>query len=142
MSFVVIDKMKHIILILSILLISSCQNPDDGRESFTDKHEWSILQGLEYSYRSKKNVTFDIIEKPDYSIAVIPNKNGTGAVLIMLNPKSAPFYIQMPDQFFTLSKENFNEIFKHKVLISTVEQALRLHVVPVNQKQASTVTGR
>lgn len=121
-------KMKKILLYVSLLVITACQNPGDGRESGTDKHEWSILQNLEYLNRNNKNVKFEVIEESGYSIAIIPNEDSIGVIVIMLNPKSAPFYKQMPNKFFILSKERFDLIMKNKDLISTVEEALISHL--------------
>lgn len=120
--------MKYILLIIGLIVFTACQNSGTGRESFTDKEEWGILQDLEYSSRYKKNIKFEIIEKSEYAIAVIPHDRGTGAIFIMLNPKSAPFYKQIPNQLFNISKDQFNEIMKNKAIISTVEEALRSHI--------------
>jgi hypothetical protein len=120
--------MKKYFLYFCLTFFAGCQNQGDGRESPTDKHEWSILQGLEYSNRNNKNIEFKIVEESDYSIAVIPNENGIGAIFIMLNPKSAPFYKQMPNKLFVLSKDQLNEIRKNEKIISTVEEVLRSHL--------------
>jgi hypothetical protein len=126
--------MKKIIFILGFIFIASCQNgnPGDGRETGADKHEWSILQNLEYSFRDKNNIKFSIIKKYDYSIVMLPNSGDNGAIFIMLNPKSAPFYKQMPNQQFSLTESQFNVIIRDKSVISTVEEALRSHLKDEN----------
>ena len=126
--FKVMCSMKNCLLYFWLLFLVACQNSGDGRESPTDKQEWSILQGLEYSSRNDKNIKFEIIEKSGYSIAVVPNETGIGAIFIMLNPKSAPFYKQMPNKLFVLTEGQFNMILKNDKLISTVEEALRSHL--------------
>jgi hypothetical protein len=50
----------------------------------------------------------------------------------MLNPKSAPFYKQMPNQQFSLTESQFNVIIRDKSVISTVEEALRSHLKDEN----------
>jgi hypothetical protein len=106
---------RVLVITLSAFFTLSCSggNPDDGRESSADKHEWSILQTIELRNRNIANLEFIIIEDEGYSIAQIPNPHGIGATYIMLNPKAPLFYKQMPIQQYNISKKNFNVIVNH-----------------------------
>jgi hypothetical protein len=125
-------NMKYTIILILTILLSACNNPGevagDGRESGSDKREWSILQGLEYESRNQIGLKFEIIREGNYDIVVLPKQNKKGAILIMLNPKAPPFYKQMPNIPFNLSKEEYSKIIEHESTISTVEEALESHI--------------
>ena len=122
--------MRHLLIIVFTVFVTACGsgNPGDGRESGTDKHEWSILQNLEYQNREVTGLEFSFIEKNDYAIVQIPHNSKKGACYIMLNPKSAPFYKQMPTKQYNLSKEQYNSIQAHPKTITTVARAVESHV--------------
>jgi len=111
-----------------ILLLQGCGNPSDGRESFGDKREWSILQGLEFESRENSVSKFEIIGVVGYSVLSIPRKDSVGSIFILLNPESAPFYKQMPNVPYVLSKAHFAEIKNSGKATSTVIEALKSHV--------------
>lgn len=121
--------MRALSIVLTLLVVSCGNgNPADGRESTTDKLEWSILQNLEYQNREVADLEFSFIENDGYAIAQIPYSSGKGAIYIMLNPKAPPFYKQMPSIQFDLTKEQFNAIRVHSQTITTVEMAVKSHV--------------
>lgn len=124
---------KLSILIIIFISLFSCsgnqENAGDGNESGSDKHEWSILQGLEYDNREKADLKFQIFDNNGYSILQLPNESNVGAIYIILDPKAAPFYKQLPSKQFNLSKKEFDKIRKHPKTITTVEGALNSHVL-------------
>ena len=122
-------KNIQLIILICVLIISCGENTGDGRESGTDKHEWSILQNHEFKNREVSNLKFSILEENGYSIVQVPNKSGVGATYILLNPKAPPFYKQLPIKQFNLSKEQFRQIQMNKNTITTVETAINSHVV-------------
>jgi hypothetical protein len=119
-------KNKIIIICLSMLLLIACNN-NDGRESFGDKTEWSVLQSIEYELRGQKNAEFKILETKGYYIAIIPNE--AGAIAILLNPDFPPFYKQMPNIQFNLSNEQYEKILTNKKITSTVQEVLESHLI-------------
>ena len=119
-------KINFIALAL-VLIIAACSN-GDGRESFGDKSEWSILQGVEYENRDKPIKTPEQITVQGYDLLGVRNIAGTGNIWIMLWPKSAPFYKQMPSDNFVVQKSLLNELAQQHHLSSTVEEALNTHV--------------
>jgi hypothetical protein len=119
-------KVKFIILIF-VTLIAACSN-GDGRESFGDKAEWSILQGIEFDYRNKQIDMPRQITAHGYEILGVKHLDGKGYIWIMLWPKSAPFYKQIPDGNYMLQKSLLDNLVKNNKVSSTVEGALRSHV--------------
>jgi len=99
----------------------------DGRESFGDKHEWSILQSLEALNREKPISDLEFSERAGYHILCAPAANQK-RVWIMLDPKSPPFYKQLPRDSYSLSLEQFNRITSTQHVTSTVEECLASHI--------------
>jgi len=103
--------MNKIKIIILILLISNgvfaylyVTSNGDGRESFGDKHEWGILQLLEYNHRQKPITKIEFFDIEGYHIICIPSESGH-RVWIMLNPKHPPYYKQMPQNQYALSSD-------------------------------------
>lgn len=123
--------MQFLFIFVSAVLLCSCGErfAGDSRESFADKHEWSILQKLESEARDVDGLGFEFQEYEEYAFVQIPNESGKGAIYIMLNPKSSPFYKQMPSKQFDLTAAEFKAIQAYPKTIATVEQAIESHVV-------------
>ena len=98
----------------------------DGRESFTDKHEWSIMQMIEARNRERSLSRLEFIDEGEYHIVGIPDA-ACKAVWVMLNPQSAPYYKQFGGDY-SLSKAQLEQIKKARHTISTVEECLDSHV--------------
>jgi hypothetical protein len=99
----------------------------DGRESFGDKHEWSILQSLEATHRDTAVSGIEFTHHEDYSIISLPSVTGE-RLWIMLNPESAPYYKQMGHGNYELSEEQYWQIIRTWHPISTVDECLASHV--------------
>lgn len=109
------------------IILSGCGRPGDGREGGSDKREWSILQNLSFEYRD------EIIERPEvrqvaeYMIICVPHHENGTRIWIMADPKSPPFYKQMPTGNYWLTKEQIEDIRKQANPITTVLEALESH---------------
>ena len=97
----------------------------DGRESFTDKHEWSIMQVIEARNRDRFLADLEFIDEGEYHIVGIPDAAGK-AVWVMLNPQSAPYYKQFGADY-SLTEEQLQRIRTTRHTISTVEECLESH---------------
>ena len=106
-------------------LYSRCNG--DGRESFGDKHECSILQTLEARNRDKPISGLEFSQHEEYRILALPALTGE-RVWIMLNPQSPPYYKQMPHTDYTLTEEQYQQIVRTQRPISTVDECLSSHV--------------
>lgn len=99
----------------------------DGRESFGDKREWSILQSLEYNHRTTPISDAEFSDYEAYHLVCVPSSAG-GRVWIMLDPRNPPFYKQLPHDSYSLSREQYDRIIATRHATSTVEEALSSHV--------------
>jgi hypothetical protein len=73
----------------------------------------------------KKN---EFLKSDDYNLICVPSEKSGKRIWIMMDAKSPPFYKQIPDGNFSLSKEELSEIEKRTNPTSTVVEALRSHV--------------
>lgn len=112
------------ILIMAFYIRSSCSG--DGRESFADKHEWSIMQMIDARNENRTMTDLEFVDEEEYHIVGIPNAQGK-ATWVMLNPQSAPYYKQAGESY-SLNKEQLERITRTRHTISTVEQCLNSHV--------------
>jgi hypothetical protein len=118
--------------VLSVIALSSCSRPGDGRESGSDKHEWSILQSLESApptADSSRKEKIQFMEVEGYSVVRLLAPDAKTPIWIMMDPRSPPFYKQMPpDLNYSLTKQDLEIIWKRAHPITTVEQALESHL--------------
>ena len=105
---------------------AGCAPSTAGRESFGDKTEWSILQSREFGSRQQ------LIAKPafhsvdGYVLLAIPGRGKN--IWVMLSPKSPPFYKQMPQGGYTISRTLLDIVAKQGIASSTVQEVLASHV--------------
>ena len=119
---------SRVLVLLAVLLASACSPSLDGRESFGDKTEWSILQGHEYRAREAVVTAPQFKNADEYVLLVVPSADQTKNIWIMLNPKSPPFYKQIPQGNFTISQALLDIIARQQIASSTVEEVLASHV--------------
>ena len=111
------------------LVVGGCSGrPGDGREGGTDKREWSILQGHEFDSRTTPIKKIEFLKSYDYNLICVPSEKSGRRIWIMMDAKSPPFYKQMPDGNYSLTKEDLSEIEKRTNPTSTVVEALRSHI--------------
>ena len=101
----------------------------DGRESSTDKHEWSIMQVIEVRNRDRLLSDLEFIDEGAYHIVGIPDAAGK-AVWVMLNPQSPPYYKQFGADY-SLTQAQLDRITTTRHTISTVEECLKSHIAVV-----------
>lgn len=121
-------KLSCLAVLSMLAVISGCTPPIDGRESSGDKHEWSILQFREYEARQSLVESPEFTSGGEYVLMVVPNSEGSGNIWIMLSPKSPPFYKQMPQGNYRISRDLLNTIYRQRIASSTVEEVLASHV--------------
>ena len=115
-------------LVLAALVCSGCSPAIDGRESFGDKHEWSILQVREYATRQHPVAAPAFSSHAGYVLLTVPCHDKSKNIWIMLSPKSPPFYKQLPQGDYTISRSLFDVIAKQGVASSTVQEVLASHI--------------
>jgi hypothetical protein len=98
----------------------------DGRESFSDKHEWSIMQTILARNEDSQVKDLEFLDEGDYYIVGIPNAAGK-TTWVMLNPQSAPYYKQFGSDY-SLTPVQLAQITATRHTISTVQECLASHV--------------
>src|SRR5207253_11009945 len=93
----------------------------DGRESPGDKREWSILQSLEATHRDSPISNLEFSQYEGYHIVCVPSAADSKRVWIMLDPRSPPFYKQIPHDSYSLSRDQYAQITATRHATSTVE---------------------
>ena len=122
-------KQLWLLLFLATATTSGCSPAVDGRESFGDKHEWSILQAREYGSRQQlvKNPKFTSAD--GYMLLVVPSNDRSKNIWIMLSPKSPPFYKQLPQGSYAIHRSLLDTISRQGLASSTVQEVLTSHVM-------------
>lgn len=99
-----------------------------SNEELASKVEWSIIQAVESQHRDKPGDKIEIVKMDDYSLVGIPARDTRKEIWIMLNSRNSPFYKQLPQGSYALSKEDLEEILASGVVTSTVKSCLESHV--------------
>jgi hypothetical protein len=128
-----INRITSTLLAISLLVIvgliwyfrAMCTG--DGRESFGDKYECSILESLEARYRDAPISSIELSQHEAYRIISLRSTTGE-RLWIMLNPKSAPYYKQIPQGEYAISEDEYWQIVLDWHPISTVDECLSSHV--------------
>ena len=114
-------KDKRIGLLLALLVLLGCSD-------FTNKAEYSVLQVAEFEGRSEA-ITGAVYRTIDgLPIMGVPAEGTNGNVWILLNPKAAPFYKQVPQRQFTISAAVLEEVKARHVATETVIAVLETHM--------------
>lgn len=91
------------------------------------KPEWSILQSVEQEYRDQTFKTPGVLRKQGYKLLGVQGREGRH-VWILLNPKSSPFYKQMPQGPYDIDSELVKMIRSSGDASETVLECLSSHV--------------
>ncbi len=99
-----------------------------SNEELASKVEWSVVQAVEAQHEDKHSGKIEIVKLDEYSVVGIPVPDARKEIWIMLNPRNPPFYKQLPQGSYALSKEDLKTILASGVVTSTVENCLESHV--------------
>ena len=124
-----LKAMRLAFAILSLpLALLGCGRAGDGYESFSAKREYSILQGLEFKHRGETITQIEFQKHDEYWVICLPRSGDSSRLWIIADPKSPPFYKQMPEGDYILTKAQLEDIRQKVNPISTVIAALASHV--------------
>jgi len=99
----------------------------DDPESPQAKHEWSILQHVEFQTRGTSLSVPEFRKVQEYELMAVPGASGE-RVWVMLKPTATPYYKQMPPTTqFTISSEIVNKLILEQRVTHTVAFVLRTH---------------
>lgn len=121
-------KQVWLVLLLVMTATSGCSPSVDGRESFGDKREWSILQSREYGARQDVVAVPKFTSTDGYALLVVPSSDGSKNIWIMLSPQNPPFYKQLPQGNYTISRGLLDAASRQGIASSTVQEVLASHV--------------
>jgi hypothetical protein len=116
------------LLLLAPIVLSGCGHGGDGEESPTAKHEWSLLQSVEYHYRASKIEKIEVRKEVDRWLICVPAVPGRSRIWVMMDPQSAPYYKQLPVGNYSLTEVELREIRKATNPTTTVYECLRSHL--------------
>jgi transcription elongation factor len=99
-----------------------------SNEELASKVEWSIVQAVESQHHDKPGDEIEVVKMDDYSLVGIPVHDTRKEIWIMLNSRNSPYYKQLPQGSYALSKEDLKKILASGVVASTVENCLESHL--------------
>jgi hypothetical protein len=99
-----------------------------SNEELASKPEWAAIQIIELQHRDRPSTGIEFVKVGKYSIVGLPVPDARKEIWIMLNPHNPPYYKQLPDGSYTLSKDDLKKILASGVVTSTVENCLGSHV--------------
>ncbi len=113
-------------IFLSTLALVACSAADpNARESAGEKAEWSVLQAAEYKARGALQASPEVQTVEGYELLVVPGVDGKN-IWVMLNPTAPPYYKQLPEGQFSLSKAYVAQLSQTKRVGYTTAVVLNL----------------
>jgi hypothetical protein len=105
-----------------ICLMTGCGGP----ESPAGKHESSVIETIEARNRDRPISETEWVTEEEYHLVCLDS--GGRRIWIMLNPREAPYYKQMPKGNYKLTSQQLDRIKASGVATSTVLECLASHV--------------
>ena len=121
----------YVWLALAVVLIVGCWLIYRGifsNEELASKPEWSIVQSVESQDRDEPSHKVEIVKIDEYSLLGIPVNDARKKIWIMLNPRNPPYYKQIPQGSYALSREDLKRVLASGGVSSTVANCLESHV--------------
>jgi hypothetical protein len=96
----------------------------EGVENTMSKEEYGVLQVVEYEHRQTPVSGVEVIEKNGYLVAGFRPDGVDENVWVLLNARYVPYYKQMPDTSFKVSRETLDTIRRTRGVRKDVLAAL------------------
>jgi hypothetical protein len=106
----------------TICAMTSCGGP----ESPAGKHESSVIETIEAKNRDKAISEMELVTEDGYHLVCL--KADSHRIWIMLDPREAPYYKQMPKGSYKLTSQQLNRIKASGFANSTVLECLASHI--------------
>jgi hypothetical protein len=113
-------------LIVTILVTNLLSTA--GCNEFEAKSEYAALQEVEYANRRTVISKAEIVKNHGYLIAGIRATGGKENIWILLNPKTHPYYKQIPQVNFTITHADLERIRQISAVSDTVIAVLETRV--------------
>ena len=120
------SKLQALLFLIPAFL-AGCTSGDEYDE-LGSKSDYSVLQGLEINSRGKVVSEPAVKSVGEYWVLGTPSSDGKSTIWILLNPRASPFYKQIPEGTYTISRGQLDAIIESKAASATVEAALASHV--------------
>ena len=118
--------MKRVFFFCFVLALGACSPSDDDIES---KTEWGNLQSVSQNFDGKALSTSEIVSREGMSFfCVVSPDSPYERVWILLHPNSPPYYKQMPEGSYNISKEDYQKVQASGLASSTVLAVLSSHI--------------
>jgi hypothetical protein len=119
------NNMKNYFLILVVLgLLSGCCG-GGGPESPAAKHENSVLEAVCAQHENSPIQEIEFVESEGYRLVCLPSN--ARRIWIILNPKTEPYYKQMPKGQYSVTKADIDLIAKSGYASYTVLACIESH---------------
>jgi hypothetical protein len=99
-----------------------------SNEELASKSEWSVVQAVESQHRDKPGNKIEVVKMDRHSLVGIPVNDTRKEIWIMLNPQNPPYYKQIPQGAYTLSRDDLKNVLASNGVNSTVANCLKSHV--------------
>lgn len=106
----------------TICLMTCCGGP----ESPAGKHESSVIETIEAKNRNRAISEMEWVKEDGYDLICLESRGHR--IWIMLNPREAPYYKQMPKGNYKLTSRQLDRIKASGLASSTVLECLASHV--------------
>jgi len=118
------------LLIISWVLLVAAWGPSsamgEGRNELLSKHDWSVLQAVEYRHRESLSVEHVLlVEQWGKHLAGVLSKRGNQRIWILLDPDHRPFFKQLPPGEYELSPQEYERIAAFFAIHPEVQSALK-----------------
>jgi hypothetical protein len=129
--------MRHLSLIsfvMPVLALAACQEQcardRAGCNELANKHEYSVLQAMEYRLRDRHHnqsyLLFPNALESDLTVVAFPRADANvGYVVLLTNAKVPPRDKAMPDVDFLVTSENLDDLKADTTLSAEVERYIR-----------------
>jgi hypothetical protein len=97
-----------------------------GENELLSKHDWSVLQSVEYRYReSPSGEHLLLVEQWGKHFAGVLSTQGSQRIWILLDPDHRPFVKQLPKGDYHINSTEFERISAFSKLHPEVQSALK-----------------
>ena len=107
-------------------VVTACNGPD-LKETLGEKSEWSLLQAVEHQERQSK-LAEPIVKTINGSKVLGVRSVGGNNIWLLLNVQSPPYYKQLPEGNYEISREFLSALKANENLSYTVSHVLESHI--------------
>ena len=116
-------------IVLFIAALSASSASGGGENELLSKHDWSVLQAVEYRHRdSPSDEHLQLVEQWEKHLAGVLSRRGDQRIWIMLDPDHRPFVKQLPKGDYEINLTELEKIAAFSKIHPEVGSALKQSV--------------